>query len=112
MNKDKLYSIGNVAELLKLPVHTVRYWTETFEHIEITIRNGRRYYDTNAIEELKKIKELAHKKGLKIEGIKKMLRYHKIDMKKIDIANSNEQQKKLDYCISFIDKIIEKIDKI
>ena len=29
------YSIGEVAKKLNLPVHTIRFWTETFEHIPL-----------------------------------------------------------------------------
>ena len=84
------YSIGDVAKMLNVPVHTVRFWTSEFKHIECLRHNGRRYYDNKAIEELKKIKELSHKKGIKIDGIKQMLRYHKIDMEKLDKANKME----------------------
>ena len=112
MSADKLYSIGEVATKLNVPVHTIRYWTQIFEHIEITKRKGRRYYDDIAVSELKKIKDLAYKKGIKIDGIKQMLRYHKIDMKKIENALANSQQLALEKNIDFIDKIIEKIKMI
>ena len=112
MSADKLYSIGEVATKLNVPVHTIRYWTQIFEHIEITTRKGRRYYDDIAVSELKKIKDLAYKKGIKIDGIKQMLRYHKIDMKKIENALANSQQLALEKNIDFIDKIIEKIKMI
>lgn len=105
---EKIFSIGEVAEILNLPVHTIRYWTQTFEHIEFSTKNGRRYYDDVAIGELKKIKELAHKKGMKIEGIKQMLRYKKIDMNKFEAANKSDACKKLQLIIEDIDKWVEK----
>ena len=83
------YSIGDVAKKLNLPVHTIRFWTEEF----------------------KKIKELSHKKGLKIEGIKQMLRYHKIDMEKLDKANKIDFQAKLEQSLKKIDKIIDLVLK-
>ena len=55
MNIYKDYSIGDVAKMLNLPVHTIRFWTETFKHIVCLKRNGRRYYDEKAIDEFCKI---------------------------------------------------------
>ena len=102
-------SIGDVAKKLNLPVHTIRFWTETFKHIEIIRRNGRRYYDEKAIEELQKIKDLSRKKGLKIEGIQKMIKYNKINMEKIDNANKLDFQQALENAIKMADKIIENL---
>ena len=102
----KEYSIGDVAKMLNLPVHTIRFWTEEFPHIECLRRNNRRYYDDGAIEELKKIKELSHKKGMKIEGIKQMIRYRNINMEKLDEAKKTDYQTKLDNAIKKIDKMV------
>ena len=102
MNIYKDYSIGDVAKMLNLPVHTIRFWTETFKHIVCLKRNGRRYYD-----EIKKIKELSKKKGMKIEGIKQTIRYHKIDMEKMDKAKMLVLQEKIDTSIKKIDKVID-----
>ena len=103
------YSIGEVAKKLNLPVHTIRFWTETFEHIEIIRRNGRRYYDDKAVEELQKIKDLSRKKGLKIEGIQQMIKYNKINMEKLDNVNKQELQQNLESAIKMVDKIIESL---
>ena len=103
------YSIGDVAKKLNLPVHTIRFWTETFEHIEITRRNGRRYYDEKAVEELQKIKDLSRKKGLKIEGIQKMIKYNKINMEKMNDANKLALKQALESAIKITDRIIESI---
>ena len=106
------FSIGSVAKMLNLPVHTIRFWTETFDHIEYLKRNGRRYYDSNAIEELKKIKELSKKKGLKIEGIKQIIRYKKIDMEKLNEATMHDFQEKIQHTIKVIDKIINVLKSV
>ena len=105
------YSIGRVAKMLNLPVHTIRFWTEEFEHIECLRRKNRRYYDNKAVEELKKIKELSHRRGMKIEGIKQMLRYKKIDMDKLDEANKVEFQTRIETAIRKIDKAMELLSK-
>lgn len=101
---DKLFSIGEVANELKLPVHTIRYWSKVFEHIEFATKNGRRYFDKKAVDEFKKIKELEHKKGISINGIKQMLRYKKIDMQKLEKANQEQAINRLDFAIDFIEK--------
>ena len=111
MPEYKDYSIGEVAKKLNLPVHTIRFWTQEFEHIEFIKRNGRRYYDDKAIAELQKIKELAHKKGIKIDGIKKMLRYNKIDIQKLDEAIKMANNEALERAIYKINKIIELLEK-
>ncbi len=100
------YSIGVVAKKLNLPVHTIRFWTETFKHIETIRRNGRRYYDDKAVEELRKVKELSHKNGMKIEGIQQMVRYNKISLEKLESINKNELCIDLEKAINIIDKII------
>ena len=105
------YSIGNVAKMLNLPVHTIRFWTEQFPHIECLRRKNRRYYDDKAVEELKKIKELSHKKGIKIEGIRQMLRYNRINMEKLDEANKLDFQMKIESSIKKINKVIELLNK-
>ena len=105
------YSIGRVAKMLNLPVHTIRFWTEEFKHIECLRRKNRRYYDNKAVEELKKIKELSHRRGMRIEGIKQMLRYKKIDMDKLDEANKVEFQTRIEMAIKKIDRAMELLSK-
>ncbi len=104
MSSNEHYSIGLVAKMLDLPSHTIRFWTQTFNHIEVIKINGRRYYDDKAVNELKKIKELLHSKGMKIEGIKQLLRYNKIDATKMEGAFVST-------CVSDIEQAIETIDR-
>ena len=49
-DNSKEYSIGETAKLLNVPVHTIRFWTDEFDHIECRRRNNRRYYDFTAVE--------------------------------------------------------------
>lgn len=109
---DELFAIGEVANKLNLPVHTIRYWTKMFDNIEYTMINGRRYFDNLAIEEFKKIKDLEYKKGLSISGIKQMLRYRKIDVNKLDGANRDIIADKVNEAINIINKQILYIDNI
>ena len=84
MNKtDTAYkSIGEVAELLhlvnkkngNLNTHTIRFWEKEFKEIKPKIFAGkRRYYDTNTVKIIKKIKYLLKEKGMTIKGVKNIL---------------------------------------
>ena len=75
-------SIGEVAELLNLvnpktgnlSTHTLRFWEKQFKQVKPRIFAGkRRYYDSETIEILKKIKFLLKDEGLTIKGVKKHL---------------------------------------
>ena len=74
-----LLSIGQVADRMQIPTHTIRFWTEQFKHIIITFGKGqRRYYNEFAINELIKIKDLLHNKKLTIEGVRQLIKYGNI----------------------------------
>ena len=75
-------TIGEVAKELnlinpktgKLNTHTIRFWEKEFKQIKPKILAGnRRYYDSNTVEILKKIKFLLKDKGMTIKGVKKHL---------------------------------------
>jgi len=81
-------SIGQVGKMLGLPVHTVRFWTESFEHIQklcIIGNGGRRYYNEKVISELAKVKEMLYNKGMTIDGVKKLVKYNKINAADLDL---------------------------
>ena len=84
MNKsDQAYkTIGEVVKILdlktrsgqKTSTHTIRYWEKEFKQIKPTILNGnRRYYNSETIEILKKVKYLLKDQGMTIIGAKKVL---------------------------------------
>ena len=75
-------SIGEVAKILnlinkktgKLNTHTIRFWEKEFKQIKPKFFNGnRRYYDTNSVNILIKIKKLLKVDGMTINGVKKHL---------------------------------------
>lgn len=68
----KPVSIGEVAKIIGVEIHTIRFWTDEFkEYISFTIGKGeRRYYDENAIACLEKIKKLLYTDGIRIKVIK------------------------------------------
>ena len=75
-------TIGEVAKILNLktnkkgviPTHIIRFWETQFKQIKPKILNSnRRYYDTNCINLLKKVKFLLKEQGMTINGVKKIL---------------------------------------
>ena len=84
MNKKKMAykTIGEVAKYVglinrktgNLSTHTIRFWEKQFKQIKPKIFAGkRRYYDTNAVKIIKKIKYLLKEKGMTIKGVKNIL---------------------------------------
>ena len=85
-NNDAYKSIGEVAKVLNLVnkkkgtlnTHTIRFWEKEFKQIKPNILNGnRRYYNSDTIEVLKKVKYLLKDQGMTINGAKKVLNTHK-----------------------------------
>tara|TARA_B110001450_G_scaffold202747_1_gene192035 strand:- start:134 stop:511 length:378 start_codon:yes stop_codon:yes gene_type:complete len=79
-------SIGEVAKILNLVnkkkgtlnTHTIRFWEKEFKQIKPNILNGnRRYYNTDAIDVLKKVKYLLKDQGMTINGAKKVMNSNK-----------------------------------
>ena len=104
-------SIGEVAKVLALVnkkkgtlnTHTIRFWEKEFKQIKPKILNGnRRYYNTDTIEVLKKVKYLLKDQGMTINGAKKVLNSDK-SLKLNELSNNS---------ISADYNLINKIKKI
>jgi len=63
-----LRTIGEAADILKLPSHVIRFWETKFSNLKPVKYNGRRYYSPENIAILKQIKELVHEKDYSIKG--------------------------------------------
>jgi len=109
-NNDAYKTIGEVARELKLidikkgriMTHTLRFWEKNFKQIKPKIlAGGRRYYDLNTINLLKKIQYLLKVKGYTINGVKRVLNFEETV---IDEKNNISIKDKL--------KIKKKINKI
>jgi|694.fasta_scaffold06623_10 DNA-binding transcriptional MerR regulator len=81
-SNDKFYfSIGEVSEILNLPVSQLRFWSGEFDLNVRKNRKGDRLYQQEDIEKLKKIKQLLKEEGFTIEGAKKKIKDKNIDQK-------------------------------
>ena len=68
-------TISEVAEILDIPAHVLRFWESRFTQIKPTKRGGgRRYYRPNDIDLLRGIRDLLYGEGLTIKGVQQILR--------------------------------------
>ena len=71
---DALRTIGEVSQIINIPVYVIRFWEKKFNLIKpIKRKGGNRYYDKNQISNLIIIKKLLHEDRYSIEGAKKVL---------------------------------------
>ena len=68
------YRIGEVAELVGVEPHVLRYWEREFRSIRPTkSAKGQRVYSRRDVESLLRVRELLYNEGFTIAGAKKKL---------------------------------------
>ena len=67
-------TITEVAELLQVQPSVLRFWETQFAQIKPTKRMGRRYYQSDDIVLLAKIRDYLYKDFLTIKGVQKKLK--------------------------------------
>ena len=68
------YSIGEVAEMLGVPVSTVRFWENEFTVLKpMKNKKGNRLFTPADIKNLKIINHLLKEEGMTLSGVKKKL---------------------------------------
>jgi DNA-binding transcriptional MerR regulator len=68
------YSIGEVAEMLNVPVSTVRFWENEFDVLKPRKnKKGNRLFMPEDLRNLKIIHHLVKEKGMTLAGVKKQL---------------------------------------
>lgn len=74
---DAFRTISEVAEILDIPAHVLRFWESRFSQIKPIKRGGgRRYYRPQDIDLLRGIRDMLYRDGLTIKGAQKVLREH------------------------------------
>ncbi|RCL02084.1 MAG: Regulatory protein MerR [Candidatus Tokpelaia sp. JSC189] len=72
---DAFRTISEVADMLNMPQHVLRFWETRFSQIKPMKRaGGRRYYRPADVDFLKGIKHLLYDKGYTIKGAQKLLK--------------------------------------
>jgi DNA-binding transcriptional MerR regulator len=68
-------TISEVAELMDVPAHVLRFWETRFSQISPVKRGGgRRYYRPEDVALLRGIQNLLHVQGMTIKGVQKVLK--------------------------------------
>jgi len=68
-------TISEVAKQLDLPQHVLRFWETRFPQVRPMKRGGgRRYYRSDDMQLLKRIRDLLYVDGYTIKGVQKLLR--------------------------------------
>ena len=65
-SKNALRTIGEASDELNIPTHVLRFWESKFYVIKPVKYNNRRYYNSDALSILAKIKELLYEKNYSI----------------------------------------------
>ncbi|WP_336294781.1 MerR family transcriptional regulator [Bartonella sp. CB169] len=74
-SSDAFRTISEVAELLELPQHVLRFWETRFKQIKPMKRGGgRRYYRPVDVDLLNGIKKLLYDQGYTIKGVQRLLK--------------------------------------
>ncbi len=79
---NKLYfKIGEVARIVGVPSHVLRYWESEFVTVAPRRTNsGQRLYKKTDVEHLLELRVLLHEKGYTISGAKKLLAKEKVSV--------------------------------
>ena len=73
-NDEKTYRIGEVAELLNLKTHVLRFWETEFPQLApLRTGKGQRLYTEEHVGLLRRIRQLLHEQGMTIEGARRVL---------------------------------------
>ena len=90
-----LLRISDVAEIARVPVHTLRYWESMFKGIVHPCRSkgGQRRYSGGDVERVLEIKRLLKEEGYSINGAKRILK----DSEKGEAPTVYYRRKELDW---------------
>lgn len=74
MADEKTYRIGEVAEMLNLKTHVLRFWETEFPQLApVRAESGQRLYRDEDVATLRRIRQLLHEQGMTIEGARRIL---------------------------------------
>ena len=83
---ERRYSIGEVANLVGVREHTIRFWTSQFPHIRFIVGLGkRRYYKRIAIKQMQEIRYLMKELRFSISKIKEFLPKSSLDKRRASL---------------------------
>ena len=107
------FKIGEVADLLGIKTHVLRYWEQEFSSLKPTkLNNGQRIYFRSDVEMALMIKKLLYRDGYSLRGAKKaILPFHKENRKRQAEESKKQKAKhKLQTCLDQISSLKKAID--
>jgi DNA-binding transcriptional MerR regulator len=110
------YRIGEVAELVGVEPHVLRYWEREFRSIRPTkSAKGQRVYSRRDVENLLRVRELLYSEGFTIAGAKKKLQHaggeaaHEGDGDGEELAEASRTREQLVAMRSDIEAFLEEL---
>jgi len=103
-SKEALKTIGEVADILSIDPHVIRFWESKFQQIKPYKNKGIRYYTNQDIETLSEIKKFLYEEGYTIKGVQQLLSNARIKNPHMNITNQD-----LSECVLIERKEIEKM---
>ena len=85
-------TIAEVSNLLQVQPSVLRFWETQFHQIKPIKRMGRRYYTTENVVLLARIRDLLYKEGFTIKGVQKKLREKSETLPTSEDAKNNSEQ--------------------
>ena len=108
-NQNSFFTISKTAELIGVQSHVLRFWEKKFYSINPKKSlSGRRFYSSNDIETLLKIKKLLYEDGFTIKGAVSII--DKSNLKNLENADDAKNMK-LNKSINLIQQGLNLIKK-
>jgi len=107
------FKIGEVARLLRVPAHTLRYWETEFPMLRPQkSKSGQRTYSRNDVVLLAEIRHLLYSRRFTIEGARKRLRRPSADERETDrLAAGGDARAVLERVARELDELVRLLDK-
>lgn len=109
-------SITEVAELLKIKKHVIRYWDSRIEGVSTRLsENKRRYFSPQNIERLQSLKKLLHTNDKSHHSLimaRNILDSYNTKKKKNIILNNDQPHEKIDINIDKLVKVSTNLKKL
>ena len=108
-NQNSFYTISRTAEIIGVQSHVLRFWEKKFSSINPKkSSSGRRFYSSNDIETLLKIKKLLYEDGFTIKGA--VSNIDKDNLQNVKVVDDNKYMK-LNKSINLIKQGLNLINK-
>ncbi|OPZ79341.1 MAG: MerR family regulatory protein [Alphaproteobacteria bacterium ADurb.Bin438] len=120
MADERLYKpISEVADELKIPTHVIRFWETKFSIITpIKRAGGRRFYSSEDIFILKKIKDLLYNHSYSIKSVQKAIdsghfkEILKQELPSLDVVNENVKEVVVAVPSFDVEALIQELEEI